>query len=123
MNKYIDNDNGTVTDLTTGLMWQQGTDEVMTWDEAIRYCNNLKLAGHKDWRLPTVQELFSIVDFDKYNPAIETVYFPDTKSSNYWSSTTDAHYTDDAWLVYFYSGYVNDHLKFYAYYVRAVRSI
>ena len=120
--KYKDNGNGTVTDTETRLMWQQDTcPNKMSWDDAIKYCENLELAGHKDWRLPTVEELISLIDFNKYRPAIDTVYFPCTMSSNYWSSTTYAIYTVIAWLVYFLNGYVANYDKSIAYYVRAVR--
>ena len=121
-NTFIDNKDGTVTDLTTGLMWQQEapTNE-MYWEGAIEYCENLDLAGHKDWRLPTVKELFSLINLDKYDPAINTDYFPDTKSSYYWSSTTNANYTGNAWHVGFYYGYVNYRNKSVAYSVRVVR--
>lgn len=40
-----------------------------------------------DWRMPTFDELFSLVDRTRYNPAIDIIKFPDTKSTWYWSST------------------------------------
>ena len=86
---FTDNGDGTVTDNTTGLMWQKQDDGVRrTWDQALEYCKGLSLGGHSDWRLPTVKELQSIVDYAKHNPAIDTMFFPDTKASVYWSSTT-----------------------------------
>ena len=81
----------------------------------------LSLAGYSDWRLPNVKELSSIVDYDIYNPAIDTTYFPGTMLPYYWSSTTRVHYTGDAWRVNFYYGYDNQNEKVAAYYVRAVR--
>ena len=55
---YIDNGDGTVTDNGTGLMWQQATAPgTYTWEQALVYCENLDLANHTDWRLPTVKEL------------------------------------------------------------------
>ena len=60
---YIDNGNGTVTDIETKLVWQQqrrpGT---MNWDQATSYCSGLSLAGYKDWRLPTLDELMTLMD-------------------------------------------------------------
>ncbi len=89
---YIDNLDGTVTDTGTGLMWQQATAPgTYTWEQALVYCENLDLATHTDWRLPTAKELDSLTDNTQYNPAINTTYFPDTVASYYWSSTTNAY--------------------------------
>ena len=94
----------------------------MAWDAALTYCESLTLAGHADWRLPNRKELRSIVDYAKYNPAIDTSYFPDTLSSYYWSSTTGAYGSGNAWYVNFFDGsYFSN--KSNAYYVRAVRSV
>jgi len=119
----IDNQDGTITDTKTNLMWQQETTRPLTWDAAIKYCDKLKLSGYSDWRLPTIQELFSLIDFTKFNPCTDTAFFPDTESSDYWSSTTNASHTDYAWLVYFDDGDVYGLNKSFAYYVRAVRTI
>jgi hypothetical protein len=107
---YVNNGNGTVTDTYTGLMWQQETtDNTMTWEQALSYCENSTLAGYSDWRLPNKKELRSLLDYSRYNPAINTTYFPDTVSSFYWSSTTYASYTNYAWGVNFSYGHDNHH--------------
>ena len=72
----IDNHDGTITDETTGLMWQQETPKAMTYFNADTYCGDLHLGGHIDWRLPTITELKTIVDRTKHLPAINTKYFP-----------------------------------------------
>ena len=128
---FVDNSNGTVTDTSTGLMWQQdtardgqGNYDTMTWKEALNYCENLELpeGGYTDWRLPTIKELASLVDASRYNPAINIGFFPNTISLGYWSSTTSAGSTDLAWLVGFGSGGVTWYYKTYGSdYVRAVR--
>ena len=123
MGPYVDNGDGTVSDLGTGLMWQQSDDgKEYTWQEALEYSENLVLAGQNDWRLPNIRELETIVDDTRYNPAINTNYFIDTKSDWYWSGSTYASNSNRAWLVYFYSGYVYYCSKPTAYYVRCVRS-
>ena len=122
-NNFIDNSDGTVTDINTGLMWQQATAlGTYTWKQALAYCDNMNLAGHTDWRLPTSKELHSIVDNSHYDPAIDTVFFPDTQASPYWSSGTYATSPGNAWDVDFYGGYVNNnHGKAFQGHVRSVR--
>ncbi|MBN2107933.1 MAG: DUF1566 domain-containing protein [Deltaproteobacteria bacterium] len=120
----IDNLDGTVTDTSTGLMWQQATAPgTYTWEQALAYCENLNFSGHTDWRLPTAKELASLADTSLYNPTINTTYFPGTKVSDYWSSTTYAGNSTYAWYVYFGDGALYlSHGKGLDIYVRAVRA-
>ena len=60
---YKDNADKTVSDLVTGLMWQQTMDTKMTYEEAIVYANESMLGGHDDWRIPSIKELFSLIIF------------------------------------------------------------
>ncbi len=60
---YVDNGDGTVTDLVTGLMWQQDPGEKMTFAQALAAADSFALGGHDDWRLPTIKELYSLIDF------------------------------------------------------------
>jgi len=121
--KFIDNQDGTVIHRTTCLMWQKQTaSSEMNWYDAISYCNNLTLAGYSDWRLPTRDELKSIVDKNQAKaPYINTAYFPDTNTSVYWS-TSVADYRDYAWGILFRHGHGYEYRKSTAYFVRAVRS-
>lgn len=119
---FTDNGDGTVTDANTGLMWQQGEAGSMNWENAITCCEDLSLAGYTDWRLPNIKELESITDDSLYNPAIDTNYFPDAHASNYWSSTTYALNTSNAWLVDCHYGSVYDLNKSGTYSVRCVRA-
>ena len=119
---YVDNGNGTVTDTATGLTWEQATAPgIYTWEQALDYCEDLILGSRSDWRLPTIKELDSIVDLTRYNPSINTAYFPDTAASWYWSSTTNAYDTNGAWVVYFGYGYDGSNDKNGSSYVCAVR--
>ncbi|MFI3200817.1 MAG: DUF1566 domain-containing protein [Eubacteriales bacterium] len=70
------NDDGTTYDHNTGLTWETiPLGGKMTWEEAVAYCENLTLGGYDDWRIPTVEELFSISDFSNGWPFLDTDYF------------------------------------------------
>jgi hypothetical protein len=117
----IDNGNGTVTDEATSLIWQQITPEkIMNWNRATAYCKNLKLGGYKGWRLPTITELRSLVDFSQYNPTIDSDCFPDTVLAFHWSSTTEESHIKYAWGVAFSYGQSYIINTNHSHYVRAV---
>ena len=65
---YKDNGDGTVTDLNTGLMWQGDPGKKMTFKQAVAGASKCKLAGHGDWRLPTIKELYSLILFSGTDP-------------------------------------------------------
>lgn len=90
--KYVDNDDGTVTDQSTQLMWaQDDSGERMDWLGALKYAKTSELAGYTDWRLPNNKELQSLVDYDKKSfPAINTEYFK--VSVNSFASTDDVYW-------------------------------
>jgi len=83
--RYTDHGDGTVTDWVTGLMWQQGISEKVTYAQALAGAAGFALAGHDDWRLPTIKELYSLVLFSGLDlgpesvsgttPFIDTDYF------------------------------------------------
>jgi len=80
---YQDNGDGTVTDLNTDLMWQQDPGAKLTFDQAVAGAASFALAGHSDWRLPSIKELYSLIDFAgetgmsaaESTPYIDTTYF------------------------------------------------
>lgn len=85
---YMDNDDGTVRDLQTRLVWQkQVPDAFFTWSEARRYCESLSIGG-SGWRLPSRKELQTLVDPRQSEPAIDREVFPGTPFGySFWSST------------------------------------
>ena len=146
---YVDNGNGTVTDLNTGLVWEKlsddGTvhdkDNLYTWADAftahVATLNGMSFAGHTDWRLPNVRELQSIVDYQTINPAVASAFNNNcsrgcqattcscTASGDYWSSTSSVSDPSGAWYVTFSYGRVDafgrSGGKSSAAFVRAVR--
>jgi len=119
---YVDNGDGTVTDIVTGLVWQAYTASgTYTWRQALAYGESLQLAGYTDWRLPNIHELQSLAEYGRYDTSIDPAAFPGTLSSYYWSSTTDSRSQANAWFVSFDNGYMESTTKSGSYYVRAVR--
>ena len=112
-NDFKDNNDGTVTDRATGLMWMKADsgklkagknkDGKMNWQEALEWAENLECAGYSDWRLPNVKELQSIVDYTRspattnsaaIDPVFQTTSFiaEDGQKDypSYWTGTTHA---------------------------------
>lgn len=95
---YTNNGNETVTDNVTGLQWQQADGGEMTYENALLYCDNLVLGGFSDWRLPTKQESMSLMNMDKNNPSLNTVYFPNTNAEYWWTSTVNFANANSIWI-------------------------
>lgn len=111
-------------DPKTGLEWQLHSPGEMTWHEALEYARSLVLDGKKDWRLPAVAELETLLDrktlLERMRPVMrEEVPFRDTLS--YWSSTTFAPNTYSAWIVMFDGAYILSYYKSNEYRIRCVR--
>ncbi len=124
---HIIDDLRTVTDKSTGLMWQQDTSEnTMIWEDALDYCESLTFSDYDDWRLPNINELRSIVNYSKYFPAVDTDVFPlPDKKIYYWSSTTSQSKgrLKNAWNVFIYTGFTASGYKSESNYVRCVRGL
>jgi hypothetical protein len=85
--------------------------------------NATNLCGHNDWRLPTADELQSIVDYGVASPAIDATWFPNTKGNWFWSASPDVGGSGYAWGVDFNNGYVNGYVsRDSTGYVRLVRA-
>ncbi|KPA09224.1 secreted protein containing DUF1566 [Candidatus Magnetomorum sp. HK-1] len=102
-NNFVNNNDGTISDFATGLMWQQTDDgSDRNWQNALSYCENLKLTGYTDWRLPNTKELNSLVDYTRspqttgspaINPLFSTTEINDPNGNSgqypyFWTSTT-----------------------------------
>ncbi len=96
--------NDTVTDDESKLIWQDDItiNEVQKgYEEAKTYCNNLILENYSDWRVPTINELYSITDHNKSDVAINSI-FNIKIADNFWSSTPSS--TGYAWSINFFQG-------------------
>ena len=110
-NDYIDNKDGTVTDTITGLMWQRSSIGSYTLSQAKKLISNL--GGYTDWRLPTVDELISLLDYNVLDPTmknkgptINNRIFLDTSNSPFLSDSVYASYPYGVWYVDFLTGSV-----------------
>ncbi|MBP7829619.1 MAG: DUF1566 domain-containing protein [Kiritimatiellae bacterium] len=113
-----------VMDNLTGLTWARDANQFsrISWGLAITNCNDLSYGGYSDWRLPTVRELHSLVDFGQFTPSLPPDHpFNNVQMDYYWTSTTCADLSPWAWIVRFDLGYVYDDLKTITYFVWPVR--
>lgn len=128
--RFDDSGDGTVHDACTGLTWLKGTldadgvegttqGDLLEWCDALSRCEALVFAGHADWRLPSVRELESIVDYDRREPAIPPLF--EAEPSFYVSSTSYTGFAGLAWGVDFESGRTTAEGRTSGAYVRAVR--
>lgn len=106
---YTDPNDGTINDTGNNLLWRKcargrgtagmnytncgtvsGPAETSNWASAVSYCNGLgaALGDGRQWRLPSVKELISIVDYSRSaKPVINLTLFPNTANERYWTST------------------------------------
>ena len=131
--RFIDNENGTITDTKTDLMWAK-TDSYsdlgscLGWDESRKYVIRLSTAGYSDWRMPTVKELKSIFDKSKSNQDesgsafhLDPIFAP---GSGYWQWSSEEVGTCCARFMLFSNGDILEYTRecFFTGGVRAVRS-
>ena len=121
---FSDNDNGTITELKTGFVWQKEDDNTLrNWETSLAYCENLSLGGKNDWRLPNIKELSFLLHSTNTNPAIDSSFFPNTNIDNkYYTSTHDKEHNWNAWYVDFSTAHANKQTKTGSLYTRCVRS-
>ncbi len=109
---YADHGDGSVTHRPSGLVWQRclvgqswadgtcsGPASTLSWQAA--QTQRSTLAGHTDWRVPTQDELLTLVDYTQPNRAINTTVFPDTPGKAFWSATSHANAPQHGWYVVF----------------------
>ncbi len=131
--RFVKNVDGTVTDTVTKLVWKRcseglsgnacevGTPITYTWSDAIKAASNSAFAGNKEWRVPTIQELDSIIEYKCTMPAVNSEIFPATRTSNYWAITPYAGYPSGSWNINFNDGAHESCSKNWNLYLRLVR--
>ncbi|MCI5167985.1 MAG: DUF1566 domain-containing protein [Candidatus Electrothrix sp. GM3_4] len=134
--QFTDNEDGTVTDTATGLMWKRclegytysggvcsGTLKTVNWEGALSLVTtDIGFADHTDWRLPNIKELQSIVEEQCYQPAVNLELFPNTPATEIWSNSPWAGSpTSDVWIIHFNQGDMIFGAKSASYNVRFVR--
>lgn len=120
-----------VYDTQTNLEWEKKAagggclhcvNDVYTWVDAtgtwVTQVNQEGFAGHRDWRVPTLAELQTVVDCSSGAPCIDPIFGP-TASAFYWSATENG--PDEAFFVSFADGSVIVDLKGFGSRVRAGR--
>ncbi len=121
--RFIDNGDGTVTDRETELVWQKDhAPERITWPEAVSYIQQLNkdnFAGHSDWRLPTNEELSTLM-LSQEN--VRRLYLDPVFGSQrcFWSSTTRGHHVA-CYVDFYYGGIYRFSENYVNHSVRAVR--
>ncbi len=130
-----------VQDNVTGLMWEVKTADggLRDWNKTytnygdnragdasdfVTAVNATNLCGYSDWRLPSADELQSIVDYGVVfpGPTIDATWFPNTQGNLFWSASPYVGFSLLAWYVYFYDGLVYLNYRHVSYYVRLVRA-
>ena len=103
-----------IEDTQTGLVWRKDFKKNMTWKEALDYAESLD----DNWRLPTIDELISLINYTRRDPASD---FPSMPATGFWSSTPVVDTAISAWRAHFFSGHIDYDYKTNTYDVRCVR--
>jgi len=129
-NKFVDNHDGTITDQTSGLMWQKGgSTDMMEWSSIAQYIESLnkeKFGGFDDWRLPTLEELLSLTEQRNTREGLYVSPLFSQKQGICCSSDMCQYENEEyPWFASFLQGVANCNTygMIKSYYVRAVRSI
>jgi hypothetical protein len=132
--RFADNGDGTITDAATGLMWPKNGWRLdllsaVSWDEAADRISGFRLAGHGDWRIPTIEEWLSLIDEKNRNPALvhPNPFVNIISHMPYWSATEYTYHSNgghpplEFFTVMLYTGNINHQKKSELAFVMPVR--
>jgi len=114
-----------ILDTSTNLLWQDAAENKslsITYKESQEYCAKLVIAEYSDFRIPTLQELQSIIDYNNYKPAIING-FNYAPNETYWSSTPSAKDNAFLWNINFTKGHSSTSAKYYDRHIRCVQKV
>ena len=139
LTQFVIHGDGTITDTSTALMWQQCLDGLsgiqcdqglvneVNWSGALQIARNINnnggFAGYADWRLPNEAELVSLIEEQCIEPAINETVFPNTALKFLWSASPDFNNDTSTWFVDFKHGATGTTTRTQPWPVRLVRSI
>ncbi len=122
MHYHLSPDGQEVLDTRTGLIWRRAVEPgEFTYEQALKHAAQVAKKTGLPWRVPTKKELKALIDEKQNYPVIDTVVFPDTPSTWFWSSSPYAGSAGDAWVINFDSGAIYDSYRSSIYAVRLVR--
>lgn len=114
--EFVDNADGTVTVPSLGLVWMRcslgqtwvdetcsGDAKELTWQQALHTAHGYQYAGQLGWRVPNMKELASLTERNCVRPAINEIFFPNTSSDDYWTSTPSMVDPKRAWVIAFFN--------------------
>lgn len=78
---YTDNGDGTVTDNVTGLMWVKARASKVSWDDANNGASSCNVGGYGDWRMPTIKELYSLINFNGKSASTDAACIPNINTT------------------------------------------
>jgi hypothetical protein len=116
IDEFVDNADGTATDVTLGLVWMRcslgqvwidetcsGDASELTWQQALQAAHGYIYAEQLGWRVPNMKELASLTERSCVRPAINEFFFPNTSSDDYWTSTPSVVDPERAWVIAFFN--------------------
>ena len=128
--RFIDHGDGTVTDNLTGLMWTKDAQQIFwkhQWDTAVDLCESLiypEIDGYDDWRLPSLEELQSLIDTNYDHPALPLDHpFINIAPFLYWTSTSYPSFHEHVYYIFSTNGNMYYHCKAALGYIWPVRNI
>ena len=112
-------------DTTTSLLWQDAPinkSALVTYKEATNYCKYLEIGEYKDFRLPTLYELQTLINYENYKPAILDG-FTYVENTTYWTTTVFADAKDERWTIDFEKGSRSVKATYYDRHFRCVQKL